>query len=147
MSSPTQKKVIRAAGGLLWRRCSSRYEIAIVHRRRYDDWTLPKGKLKDDESWEDAALREVKEETGYDATIGGFAGAIAYDTGEGQKVVRFWHMIAEGEPASELDDEVAEVIWLPLDAAARKVQYPLEQALLEVSQASTPQLSSSKGQP
>jgi 8-oxo-dGTP pyrophosphatase MutT (NUDIX family) len=134
MSTPNNQ-VIKAAGGLLWRHSSDGYEIAIVHRRRYDDWTLPKGKLQDGESWREAALREVKEETGYDGNILSFAGAIAYETDDKPKVVRFWHMTARGEPASDIDDEVAEVFWLPHKVAHARLQYPLEQALVDVCQA------------
>src|SRR5262245_4080724 len=130
----TDSTPIRAAGGLLWRHSSAGSEIAVVHRRRYNDWTLPKGKLKEGESWPDAALREVAEETGYDAKIIGFAGAIAYYTDKGPKVVRFWHMMPLGEPRTQIDDEVGGVVWLPLEAARERVQYPLEQALLEVWQ-------------
>lgn len=131
--SDTQGEMIGAAGGLLWRRSSAGYEVAIVHRKRYDDWTLPKGKLNDGEGWEQAALREVKEETGYDATVLAFAGAIAYQPDHHPKVVRFWHMMATGEPAPRIDDEVAEVVWLPPNVARRRLQYPLEQALIDVS--------------
>ena len=76
----------------------------------------------------------MAEETGYDAKIIGFAGAIAYDTDKGPKVVRFWHMMPLGEPRTQIDDEVGGVVWLPLEAARERVQYPLEQALLEVWQ-------------
>lgn len=130
--SGTEPEIIRAAGALLWRPASADFEIAVIHRRRYDDWTLPKGKLDHGESWLAAALREVKEETGYDARIIGFAGAVAYSVKERPKVVRYWHMIAVGEPASDLDDEVAEVIWLTIEAARERVQYPVEKSLLDV---------------
>jgi len=132
-SNPSnQRPIIRAAGALLWRRSSSGYEIAVIHRSRYNDWTLPKGKLKKGESWQAAALREVKEETGYEVTLLNFAGAIAYLVDDRPKVVRFWHMTVDGEPSAELDDEVAEVVWLAVEAAQRRLQYPLEQALLDV---------------
>jgi|SRR5215831_13217443 len=135
MDSPVVRdKPIRAAGGLLWRLSDAGFEIAVVYRRRYNDWSLPKGKLKKGESWRDAALREVKEETGYDAKIIGFAGALAYYTDKGPKVVRFWHMTALGEPSTQIDDEVAEVAWLPLEAARERVHYSLEQGLLDVWQ-------------
>jgi len=125
-------ELIRAAGGLLWRQSRKGYEIAVVHRKRYDDWTLPKGKLQEGETWQEAALREVKEETGWQATITEFAGAIAYDTGEGEKVVCFWHMEPIKEGMIAKDNEVRKVIWLPIDEAIKKVQYPLERALLTV---------------
>ena len=122
--------VIHAAGALLWQGPPERRVIAVVHRNRYDDWTLPKGKLKKDESWEQAALREVKEETGYDARILGFAGSVSYEVNGRPKIVRYWHMIAEGEPV-ELDDEVDELVWLPIEEAIERLQYPLEKSLLE----------------
>jgi len=57
--------VIRAAGGVVLRKSrSGETEIAVIHRPAYDDWTLPKGKIEPDESPEDCALREVREETG-----------------------------------------------------------------------------------
>jgi 8-oxo-dGTP diphosphatase len=133
MSTQTNQ-VVRAAGALLWRNTSTGYEIAIVYRKRYGDWTIPKGKLEDGESWKQAALREIKEETGYDANIISFAGAIAYPTDGQPKVVCFWHMMARGEPSSQIDDEVAEVFWLSPEAALARLQYPLERALMEVWQ-------------
>ncbi|HEU4477624.1 MAG TPA: NUDIX hydrolase [Pyrinomonadaceae bacterium] len=122
--------MIRAAGALLWQGPPERRLIAVVHRNRYDDWTLPKGKLKKGESWHEAALREIKEETGYDARILGFAGAVAYEVKGRPKIVRYWHMVAEGEP-STLENEVDELVWLPVEQAIARVQYPLEKALLE----------------
>lgn len=123
---------IRAAGGLLWRKANSGYEIAVIYRERYHDWSLPKGKLKEGETWLQAALREVGEETGYFAQAVSFAGAVSYETSRGPKVVCFWHMLPLGEPAPRLDDEVAEVLWLPVEAAHDKLQYLLERALLEI---------------
>ena len=128
--SPATTSPIRAAGGLLWRRSPQGEEVAVVHRRRHDDWTLPKGKLEDGETWRAAALREVKEETGHAAEILAFAGAIAYETAAGPKVVRYWHMRVAGGGPSPLDDEVREVVWLTPSLARQRLQYPLEQALL-----------------
>lgn len=124
--------MIRAAGGLLWDNATERRRIAVIRRLRYDDWTLPKGKLKEGESWEQAALREVEEETGYQASLHGFAGALAYQTGKGDKIVRFWHMVPVRMEQSEIDDtEVTEVIWLPVAEACKTLSYPIERALLE----------------
>lgn len=128
----TGTSLIRAAGGLLWRSGPSGREIAIVHRERYDDWTLPKGKLDPGESWEQAALREVWEETGCRAEITGFAGAVAYQTEKGAKVVRFWNMRVLKDDGSPSDGEVDRVVWLSPQVALTKLQYPLEYALLEV---------------
>ena len=133
MSSTTHQTIIRGAGGLLWRHSSQvDYEIAIIHRRRYGDWTLPKGKLNEGESWKEAALREVKEETGYDAELLRFAGAIGYQIEGTEKVVCFWHMIAIGEPGGKIDEEVADILWLPIQVARSRLQYPVERVLLEV---------------
>lgn len=122
---------IEAAGGLLWRRKSDGLEIALVHRSRYDDWALPKGKLNHGEPWVEGALREVKEETGYDARVLGFAGAVAYETSKGPKVVRFWNMTTAGEDRSEVDSsEVAEVVWLSPRRAMEQLSYRLEKVMV-----------------
>lgn len=134
MSESEQPKgrPIAAAGGLLWRSTSKGLEIALVHRSRYDDWTLPKGKLKTGETWLEAALREVKEETGCDVGVLGFAGAIAYETDKGPKIVRFWNMTINGEGQSSVDtSEVAEVEWLSPSEATERLSYPLEKAMVE----------------
>ena len=132
MQSVDRSEVIRAAGALLWKQCEEQTLVAVIHRTRYDgDWTLPKGKLNEGEPWLKAALREVKEETGYDARIFGFAGAVSYQVNGRPKVVRFWHMAAQGEPSPNLDQEVAEVVWLPVKQAVERLQYPTEKSLLE----------------
>jgi 8-oxo-dGTP diphosphatase len=127
-----ESSFIQAAGGLLWREHNGVTEIVVVHRRRYDDWTLPKGKLNTSESHRQAALREVLEETGYRAEIVGFAGAIAYETDKGPKVVQFWHMRPlDVAPSLDLDTEVEEVVWLTREQVITKLQYPLERALVQ----------------
>jgi len=124
--------LIRAAGGLLWDDTAQPRRIAVIRRIRYDDWTLPKGKLRDGERWEDAALREVEEETGYRARLQGFAGALAYQTSKGDKVVRFWHMVPVRMEQAEIDrGEVTEVIWMPVVEACAKLSYAIERALVE----------------
>jgi len=124
--------MIQAAGGLLWDESRGQRLIAIVRRIRYDDWSLPKGKLKPGESWEQAALREVEEETGYHVRLLGFAGALAYRTDKGDKVVRFWNMAPVDLNQMGVDQtEVAEVVWLSPAQACEKLSYPLERALVE----------------
>ena len=132
MQPTDQSDMIRAAGGLLWRQCGEQTLVAVIHRTRYEgDWTLPKGKLNEGEPWHTAALREVKEETGYEARILDFAGAVSYDVKGRPKIVRYWHMAAQGEPSPNLDKEVAEVVWLPIKEAVDRLQYPTEKSLLE----------------
>ena len=87
-------KVIRAAGGAPWRRRSDgELEILLVHRPHYNDWTFPKGKAKDDETDEDAALREVQEETGLACELGLELATTHYIDRRGRpKYVRYWAM-------------------------------------------------------
>jgi 8-oxo-dGTP diphosphatase len=98
---------------------------------RRDPAEPPRG-LDPAQAWEDAALREVHEETGYRARLGAFAGALAYQVDGRPKVVRYWHMQAVHDaPDSPIDPEVSRVEWLPVEEAIRRLQYPLERALLE----------------
>ena len=108
---------VRAAGGVLVRPGAGSPEIAVIHRPKYADWTLPKGKLDEGESFEQAALREVEEETGMRAELGRELSAVSYRDRKGRsKLVRYWLMRAldgEFQPGSEVD----EVRWLnPRDA-------------------------------
>jgi 8-oxo-dGTP pyrophosphatase MutT (NUDIX family) len=118
---------VRASGGVVWRRTpAGRNQVVLVHRPRYDDWSLPKGKLDADESWEDAALREVEEEVGLRCTLGPELPPIGYRDNKGRaKVVRYWLM----EPADPhapftANDEVDEMRWVDVDAAAGLLSYP-----------------------
>jgi 8-oxo-dGTP diphosphatase len=106
---------VRAAGGVVVRDG----RIAVVHRPRYDDWSLPKGKLDPGESFEQAALREVQEETGLVCELGEELSSTTYHDRKGRfKLVRYWLMdpvAGEFEP----NDEVDELRWLtPAEAAA-----------------------------
>lgn len=113
---------IFAAGGLLWRQAAGRSRIAVVHRPRHGDWSLPKGKLEPGERWQDAALREVREETGCGAALGEFAGVVLYEVLSVPKIVLFWNMTLRGTPSFAVNDEVDELAWLePEDAGARLV--------------------------
>jgi len=130
-----QPELIRAAGGLVWRVKGDQYEIVIIHRPRYDDWTLPKGKLKEDERWEEAAVREVWEETGYGVEIVSFANALFYYVSERPKIVLFWNMKVKGEisqshPASDSPDEGDQVKWLSLEEALACMTHEDEKELL-----------------
>ena len=123
-------EIIRAAGGLLWRAGKQGPEIAVVRRDKYQDWSLPKGKLDPGETWQAGALREVREETGFEAKLMGFAGAVAYTTGKGPKVVRYWHMLPMGTQG-RIEHDVSEVVWLPLAEARERLDYDLERGVLE----------------
>ncbi len=107
-----------------------RVEIAIVHRPRYDDWSLPKGKLEDGESELAAAVREVREELGSRVAVSRRITRIAYTVGELRKTVTFWLMRhLEGE--FEADDEVDEHRWLQPAEARARLSYGIEQGVVD----------------
>jgi 8-oxo-dGTP diphosphatase len=110
----------RAAGGIIVRDGC----VLVVHRPRYDDWSLPKGKLKLGETWEAAALREVEEETGLRCELGELVGATRY----GLKEVRYFSMTCNGEPRAQ--NEVDEVRWVPLAEAHALLTYERDADLL-----------------
>ena len=101
-------RMIEAAGGVV----QQDGLIAIVHRPRYDDWSLPKGKLDKNESFERAALREVQEETGLNCQLIEELDPVSYTDNRGRpKTVRYWRMkVLSGE--FEVNDEVDELRWL-----------------------------------
>lgn len=127
------KKVhtVRAAGAVLWRALEpEKIEVALVHRPRYDDWTLPKGKIEPNEHDLAAAYREVWEETGVKAIFGPELGEIEYDAEGIEKTVRFWSARANEYTQRIEDGEVDEVRWLtPADARAL-LTYELDQRVL-----------------
>jgi len=114
---------VRAAGGVLLRAGVPGVEVAVIHRPKYADWTLPKGKLDSGESFEQAALREVEEETGMSAELGLELSAVSYRDRKGRsKVVRYWKMqVLDGE--FEPGDEVDELRWLSPAAAVALLSY------------------------
>ena len=114
--------VDRAAGGVV----VLDDRVLVVHRPRYDDWSLPKGHVDDGESWEQTALREVHEETGVTAEIAGAPIAIAYVLSDGRpKVVVFYPMRATTVPEDLAGDpdEVDDIAWWPLERAASELSY------------------------
>ncbi|WP_206305955.1 NUDIX hydrolase [Streptomyces sp. RFCAC02] len=112
---------IRAAGCVLWRPAAGRtgVELAVIHRPRYDDWSHPKGKLDPGESPEDAAVREVREETGMACALGVPLPTVTYLVDGRPKEVRYW--VAEAVRGRFApNDEVDVLLWLrPPDARAR----------------------------
>jgi 8-oxo-dGTP diphosphatase len=106
---------VTAAGGVVVRDGL----VALVHRPRYDDWTLPKGKLDNGESFEEAALREVEEETGLRARLLRELPSVSYEVRGRPKVVRYWLMEVESDEGFVANDEVDEVRWVePAEARA-----------------------------
>jgi len=133
-------EVVRAAGGVVTRPAAGGgVEVLVVHRPRYDDWSLPKGKAEPGERDEDAALREVEEETGYRCTLGAELPTVRYEDRRGRpKQVRFWRMSAgpggsavpPEEPAFVANDEVDERRWISPSAAATLLSYEADRRLV-----------------
>ncbi len=120
----------RVAGGIVWRETSSGPRIAVVHRARRKDWSLPKGRLDTGETWLEAARREVAEETGCDVRIGRFAGAKLYVDRPRPKLVLYWHMRAIRQGVPVTDGEVDEVAWLSRREALSRLDHGSDRRLL-----------------
>lgn len=123
----TERPHVRAAGGLVVRDG----RVAAVHRPRYDDWSLPKGKLEAGESWEDAALREVEEECGLRCALGEELPADEYTDHKGRpKTVRWWRMAVDEDVGFAPDDEVDELRWLTPAEASVLLSYEHDRGLV-----------------
>ena len=125
---------VRAAGGVLWREVDGEVLVAVVHRPKYDDWSLPKGKLERGELEVEGAVREIAEETGFSCTVGRGLGSSRYRVLERgrdvAKTVRWWALEAQdGEfvPGSEVD----ELRWLPVADALALLTAGREDGVLE----------------
>lgn len=123
----TAEPEVHAAGGLVVRDG----RIAIVHRPRWDDWSLPKGHVDPGESFEQAALREVEEEAGLRCALGDELPSDTYTDNNGRlKLVRWWRMEVVADCGFAPDDEVDELRWVTPDEAARLLTYAHDRALV-----------------
>jgi 8-oxo-dGTP diphosphatase len=121
---------VSAAGGLVTRRAGSGVEVALVHRPKYDDWTFPKGKVEPGETDEEAAIREVREETGLDCVLVDEFATVRYVDSKGRrKQVRYWTMTVAGGTEAIPNAEVDELRWLAPDDASTLLTYARDQAL------------------
>jgi 8-oxo-dGTP diphosphatase len=126
------EKRIEAAGGVVMRRGPEETEIVVVHRPRYDDWSFPKGKLDPGETFEEAALREVREETGLTCRLGPELAFAHYEDNKGRpKIVRYWLMAVIEDPGFEPNDEVDELRWLTPAEATELLTYSRDQSLVK----------------
>lgn len=121
-----------AAGGVLWRpgaKDPARVKVALVHRPRYDDWSLPKGKLKAGEQPLLAAVRETSEETGFGGAAQQRLATLCYRSGAAVKEVDYWSMRCGGGQFSA-SDEVDELRWHGPRKALAKLSYAADRDLL-----------------
>jgi 8-oxo-dGTP diphosphatase len=123
-------KLIRAAGGIVWTMEQGSPRVAVVHRPRRGDWSLPKGKLDARESWQDGARREIAEETGCEVRLGRYAGAKLHLDRPQPKLTLYWHarLVREGPLSSQ--DEVDEVAWLSRREALDRLDHASDRRLL-----------------
>jgi 8-oxo-dGTP diphosphatase len=123
--TPDDAEVL-AAGGLVLRDD----HVAVVHRPKYDDWSLPKGKLDEGEDFEQAALREVWEETGIRCSLGRELGDTTYtDHKDRSKLVRYYEMRPESGEFTP-NDEVDELRWIPIEDASEVLSYDFDRELV-----------------
>lgn len=120
---------VLAAGTVLYRR-GSEPKLALVHRPRYDDWSLPKGKLDRGESMPACAVRETWEETGVRCRLGARLPDVHYAVPEGRKRIEYWAAEALTAPVFEPNREIDEVRWVPLSNAAELLSYAHDRELL-----------------
>jgi 8-oxo-(d)GTP phosphatase len=122
--------VVQAAGGLVVRRHSGNLQIALVHRPVHQDWSYPKGKLEEGETQEEAAQREVLEESGMVCHLVRFIGHTEYIDRKGRpKVVAYWVMEPETGTFAP-NEEVDELRWLDIADASSLLSYERDRELL-----------------
>ncbi|MCC2594634.1 NUDIX hydrolase [Tessaracoccus sp. OS52] len=124
-----QPKVI-AAGGVVLRRQGDEQQVLLVYRRRYDDWSLPKGKGQVDEYLPETAVREILEETGVQAKLDLRLPTVRYDVAKGPKATHYWRASVLSEAVRAPDDEVEQAQWFPVDEAMEKVTYEDERPVI-----------------
>jgi len=134
-SRRTGRRIVYAAGAVLWRPAddppskNAALEIAVIHRPRYDDWSLPKGKVDPGETAPVAAVREVFEETGSRSILGRRLAAVSYPIDLGVKKVYYWAARSTGGEFTA-GNEVDELVWLPVADATKKLNYAQDRKVL-----------------
>lgn len=122
---------IMAAGGIITRHGEGGGKEILIVKKRRGDWTLPKGKLAPNESFQEAALREVREETGCSCTLGEYLGPMGYTVKGTPKVVLFWYMSVVDEGPIAPNPEIEKKEWVSLPAALERLDHEKEREFLE----------------
>lgn len=127
---------IFAAGAVCWREVGKDLMVAIIHRGRYHDWSFPKGKVDSGETLAEAAVREIKEETGLKVKLGVPLSTVSYPIDKAKtKVVHYWAAKVSDKALANSkfkpDEEVSEVIWVKADQAFEKLSYKHDRELLQ----------------
>jgi 8-oxo-dGTP pyrophosphatase MutT (NUDIX family)/phosphohistidine phosphatase SixA len=135
-----------AAGGVVWRSLAdSRREVLLVHRPRYDDWSLPKGKLDPGEHVLAGAAREIHEETAIRVRLGPPVGLQRYEIrkngGTVPKVVHYWSAVPVAEGNFTPNDEIDDLAWVEVEQARRQLSYPRDVDLLDLLDSVVPAVS------
>ncbi|MFD4644324.1 NUDIX domain-containing protein [Lentzea sp. NPDC058436] len=121
---------MKAAGAVLWRDAGGNVEVAVVHRQRYDDWSLPKGKLDHGETIPACAVREIEEETGFSCVLGRHLSQVSYSVKGVPKTVDYY--AAEAVSGSfAANEEVDELRWLPVTEASALLTYEPDREVLD----------------
>ncbi|CAN5247336.1 8-oxo-(d)GTP phosphatase [soil metagenome] len=132
----TNAPVVRAAGAVLWRPTDpaqpAAIEVAVIHRPRYDDWSLPKGKVDPGEIEPVTAVREIHEETGFRAHLGRRLISVSYPIDRAVKKVWYWAARVDPDIPGDFvpNDEVDNLLWLPVTEAMGKLGYPDDRKVL-----------------
>ncbi|MFE6920732.1 NUDIX domain-containing protein [Nocardia sp. NPDC057663] len=133
MRDPRVRPNIHAAGAVLWRRGAAGPEIAVIHRPKYGDWSLPKGKLDPGETPVVAAVREVGEETGLPCTLGRYLGHVTYPIPGHRQLKRVDYWAAEAAAGEfAVNAEVDQLRWFPLDQVMDQLSYPMDRQVVRM---------------
>jgi 8-oxo-(d)GTP phosphatase len=122
-------RTVAAAGGVVWRLHGGSVQVAVIHRPRYDDWSLPKGKLAAGETALAAAVREVNEELGAQVAVSRRIGRVRYQVDGARKQVTYWAMRQVGGQFVA-NDEADAVEWLGIGKARKRLSYDIDRTVL-----------------
>ncbi|MFA5338598.1 MAG: NUDIX hydrolase [Candidatus Omnitrophota bacterium] len=137
MSKPIKTKLQFSAGGVVYRKAGAETEVIVLTRGEGKIFCLPKGKIERLETPQQAALREIKEETGLTGSIEKELGKINYwfysdeDKARVHKTVYFYLVRFESGNTADHDTDAEDVRWLPVEEALRIMTYPSERQMVE----------------